>query len=401
MSDESVRTVAEALQWLRGRLEGSSAVWQEPTPRLAAEQLLGMVCGLDRVELPLHYDRQLSQAEKVRLRNYAERRLAAEPLQYIRGSAPFRYLDMKVCPGVLIPRPETEGLVELALEWIRALATAAPAAVVPGAAVPATAAAPGAAAALLPPERGGERLPDTVIAGAGVASAEAVCITTAAACPVLQVLDIGCGSGAIALSLLQEAQGVADLQVLATDIDPQALALTEENARVLSVGIEQCRPAQKTRHCGPETQSFAPPSKGKVAGQSRNNRVLALNGASLELRLDDLASSLLAEPGRQASFDLVISNPPYVPSSELAALPHEVAAFEPQLALDGGNDGLAVFRRLLDQAACLLRSGGMLAVELHESTLASACRLAEAAGFDLVQPHVDLNNRPRYLTAQR
>ena len=102
----------------------------------------------------------------------------------------------------------------------------------------------------------------------------------------------------------------------------------------------------------------------------------------------------------QASFDLVVSNPPYIPSAELSALPTEVREYEPLEALDGGEDGLELYRRLLDQAKILLKPGGMLAVELYETKLTQATALAHAAGFNSVSTHLDLTGRMRFLTAR-
>ena len=100
------------------------------------------------------------------------------------------------------------------------------------------------------------------------------------------------------------------------------------------------------------------------------------------------------------SFDLVVSNPPYVPTAVLDDIPREVAAFEPALALDGGADGLDVLRRLLAWCQRALKPGGAFAFELHETCLDEAARLAEAAGYRDVRVVSDLAGRPRVLTAR-
>ena len=289
---ETMRDVRAAIGWAVAQLGQTEA-----KPRLAAEWLVGQVTGLSRLEIYMQFDRPFSVDESEALAAAVARRLAGEPLQYILGKAAFRRLELAVRPGVLIPRPETEQLVELVLGFLL------------------------------------ERRPQ-------------------------RVLDIGCGSGAIALSLLQE---LPDCVVWATDIDAAAVALTLENAERL--GLDDAR--------------------------------------RFVLQRDDLATSLLADPQAMASFDVVVSNPPYVPTALLAGLPREVREFEPMLALDGGADGLAVFSRILEQAALLLRSGGLLAVELHEETLEAAAEMASAAGLADVQVHHDLAGRPRYLTAQQ
>ncbi|NLG11254.1 MAG: hypothetical protein GX562_06990, partial [Coriobacteriaceae bacterium] len=118
------------------------------------------------------------------------------------------------------------------------------------------------------------------------------------------------------------------------------------------------------------------------------------------------------------SFDVVVSNPPYIPSGELELLPHEVFDYEPSLALDGGADGLDVYRRLIGQAATLLRPGGLFACELHETNLDQAALIIGQAScvkrpasqsqmphrsqcFEQVTIHEDLAGRPRFITAVR
>ena len=97
----------------------------------------------------------------------------------------------------------------------------------------------------------------------------------------------------------------------------------------------------------------------------------------------------------------MVSNPPYVPTRVLADIPREVAAFEPALALDGGADGLDVFRRLLEFCSRALKPGGGFAFELHETSLDDAARLAAGAGFKDVRSVTDLAGRPRVLTGRR
>ena len=165
--------------------------------------------------------------------------------------APFRHLELKVSPGVLIPRPETETLVQLVLDWLKVRSTSA-----------------------------GITLGHTD-------SCEHTCI-----------LDIATGSGCVAISLAREVFGA---QLVATDISSDAVALAAENARLQG-----------------------------------------LDTAALAVIQDDLAGSLIADCSAHASFDVVVSNPPYIPSGELELLPHEVFDSEPSLALDGGEDGLGI-----------------------------------------------------------
>jgi release factor glutamine methyltransferase len=287
-------TILEALDWTEQRL----AREQEENPRLAAQMLAAFATGLTRIELYTSFDKPLSDNERSKLRQSIQRRLEGEPLQYIIGSTGFRHLELKVRPPVLIPRPETELLVELVLEQAA--------------------------------NRGQKEL---------------------------HILEIGTGTGAIALALLTELPAC---QVIATDIDGSAIALAKENAAACDFDEQR-----------------------------------------LELRIDDLASSLLARENYHHSFDAVVSNPPYIPTAEYEQLPDEIRHFESRGALDGGEDGLAVFRELAKQAATLLKGGGLLAMELHEQMLEEAAASLQCLPFFGVQIHPDLTARPRFLTALR
>lgn len=170
----------------------------------------------------------------------------------------------------------------------------------------------------------------------------------------LLVADLCTGSGCIACSIAYEHPLA---RVFATDIAPEAVSLARENAAALGldgrVSVVEC----------------------------------------------DLGEGVPAEA--VGALDLVASNPPYVPTAVLAGLPREVAAYEPALALDGGADGLDMFRRLLAFCARALKPGGGFAFELHETCLDEAARLAEEAGFSDVRVTADLAGRPRVLTARK
>lgn len=285
-------TILEALNWTEQRFDRSG----EDNPRLAAQMLMAKATDLSRIELYTSFDKPLSEAERTVLRESIQRRLDGEPLQYIVGSVGFRHLELYVKSPVLIPRPETELLVELVLQY------------------------------------------------ASDAASE------------LRVIDIGTGTGALALSLLHEFSACT---VCATDINEAAVALAEENAQALDLNDER----------------------------------------RLRIIKDNLASSLMDDPHQHGSFDVVVSNPPYIPTAEYRQLPTEIAAYESALALDGGEDGLAVFRELSLQAATLLRSGGLLAVELHEDTLELASEHLATRSFRDVHIHDDLTGRNRFITA--
>ncbi len=218
--------------------------------RLDAELLLADTLGLDRVGLYLNFDRPLTADELIHFRERVARRSRREPLQYILGATEFWSLEFTVRPGVLIPRADTETLVEQALKR---------------------------------------------------------------ATPAGSILDIGTGSGAIAVALAHE---LPEATVSGVDVSAVALEVAAENAR--GNGVE-----------------------GRVT-----------------FRDEDLAD-ISGGP-----YDLIVSNPPYIPEGDLAGLMPEVRDFEPREALCGGEDGLAFYRTLVPTAARHLRAGGWLLVEV-------------------------------------
>jgi release factor glutamine methyltransferase len=238
------------------------------TPRLDVELLLGHVLGMQRLELYLHHDRPLEQAEVDAFRELLRRRAAGEPVAYLLGSAGFRRLLLKVDARVLVPRPETEVLVELVLA----------------------------------------RLP----AGGSL-------------------LDVGTGSGAIALAVASER---ADARVTAVDVSDEALALARENRDALGLA----------------------------------DRV--------ELVRSDLYDGL----ADGARFDVVAANPPYIGDDDPRLDPH-VRDHEPHVAIFAGADGLDVIRRLVAGARARLVPGGVLAIEVAEGQASPVRALLAAAGF--------------------
>lgn len=288
-------TVKSTLEWTTGYLERKG----DEHPRLSAEWLLCAATGMSRVEVYMNYDRPLDAAELATLHAGVERRGRGEPLQYVTGEMPFRHIVLKCAPGVLIPRPETEVLVDCVLDYL-----------------------------------------DALVLGEG---------------DTASVLEVGTGTGCIALSLAGERPFV---RVSATDVSPDAIALA-----------------------------------------GRNRDALGLDGP-VELFLTDLADGV---PGAEdAAFDVLVSNPPYIPSSLVEELPAEVGGFEPRLALDGGPDGLDVFRRIVALAGTALKPGGLLACELHEECLEQACDEAVSGGLMQNARIVkDLAGKNRILLAER
>lgn len=298
------------------------------SPRLDAELLLADTLGLDRVRLYIEFDRPLTAAEVDRYRASITRRAAHEPVAYILGRTYFRRLCLAVTPAVLIPRPETEELVEVALGSLLRR--------------PVLRAGAGRAAAA----------PAAVPAQSEVADISPTAVASAPAgrrsVPRPLVVDVGTGSGAIALSLAHEAGE----SVLARDTSPEALAVAARN--VAAAGLE--------------------------------HRVL-------------LERADLLEGMAECSLRLVVSNPPYVCSGEMAALSPDIRLFEPSAALDGGPDGLAVIRRLVPQAARALGPGGSMILEVGDGQAQAVVGLAREAGFCLVTVHQDLSRKERIVEA--
>jgi release factor glutamine methyltransferase len=258
-----------------------------------AELLLAHVLGASRTALLTLDD--VPDDAAARFAVLLDQRADRVPLQHLTGRAPFRHLELAVGPGVFVPRPETEQLAGWALEQL-----------------------------------------------AGVAE------------PV--VVDLGSGSGALALAIAQEHPGA---RVTAVERDPGAVGWTRANAAARAAAGDS-----------PVTV---------VEGDMTDAGLLTdLNGA----------------------VDLVVSNPPYVP--EGAGLPREVADHDPPLALWGGPDGLDVVRGLLLTAARLLRPDGRLGIEhADQQGTAVPALIRSTGGWADVEDHADLAGRPRYTTARR
>lgn len=268
-----------------------------PSPRLDAEVLLAWALGCERVDLYVNYDRPLEPDEVARYRELVGRRAKRVPVAFLRGFKEFYALPFTVSPAVLIPRPETETLVQVVLEWLAGK---------------------------------GERAEGTVA-------------------------DVGTGSGCLAVTVAKHIPGV---RVIATDCSPDALAVAQANAE---------------RHGVADRVSF-------LAG--------------------DGPEPLLAA-GWAGRLDAVLANPPYIPTPVLAELAQDIA-YEPRVALDGGPDGLAFYRRWLDPFAALLRPGGLLAVEIgHDQGPAVTALAGETGAFTEVTVIQDHGGRDRVVRAFR
>ena len=331
--------------WTIGRLLDTATGYLKAkgssSPRLDTELLLSDALGLERIHLYTQHDRPLSPGEVAAFRALIARRAAHEPVAYIRGRAFFRHLTLEVCSGVLIPRPETEELVDLVMDTLRRrpawgdLPEAGVCRAVFGATEPRTAvSAPEGAA---PP-----------VSAPAAASAAPGTVATVQAATAPTIVDVGTGSGAIALSLAQEA----GVRVLATDASREALAVAGVNAAVLGL----------------------------------SDRVV--------FDVADLLTGIA-----DATLDMVVSNPPYVRTGDIPGLAPDVRLFEPVAALDGGPDGLDVYRRLVPEAVRALRPGGALLLEVGDDQADAVCELARTAGFALVTVHRDLSRKDRMVEA--
>lgn len=369
-------TIKRCLDWTRDYLRDKG----DEKPRLSAEWLLSGVTGLSRTELYMCFDRPLSGDELVAMHASVVRRAKGEPLQYIVGETDFRSITVSCVPGVLIPRPETELLVEEVLAFLdrevlgNAVKDAHPRTELPwNAEVEAARQAELAAAA----EKAAADAEDDAAQDGETDGTEADAADSADADDrldddaadeadeadsemddgrVARVLEVGCGTGCISLSLAHERAG--RVTCVATDIEPRAVDVSVRNRDALGIAAD-----------------------------------------AVDFRVGNLVSPLDRET-EWGTFDVLVSNPPYVPSKVMEGLPREVAAFEPSLALDGGADGLDIFRRLVNAAPHMLRPGGLLACELYEGHLDAAAELCRDAGMHDVHAVEDLAGRPRMIFAR-
>ncbi|MGN0262023.1 MAG: N5-glutamine methyltransferase family protein [Eggerthellaceae bacterium] len=336
--EDQVWTVKRILDWIEGFL----CTHGDKNPKLSAQWLVSEALDVSRIQLFMDPDRPLSMEERDVLRDYTRRRAAGEPLQYITGTTDFRFITVMVEQGVLIPRPETEVLVSEALAQLETANRVKQ-------------------ARRLEAEQVEAAFFQAVVAAANaegdaVDSAENGVDIAREACqdPCLRVLDLCTGSGCIACSIASE---VPYAEVIATDIDPKAVALARRNAQALGLA----------------------------------ERVQVIEC--------DLAEGLSEDA--QGTFDLLISNPPYIPSEVLSSMDEEVTGFESALALDGGQDGLDLFRRILPVGLQMLGDGGVIALELHETCLDQALEEAVRVGYCNARIACDLAGRQRVLIAQK
>lgn len=386
-TNDQTWTVKAILDWCEGYLANKG----DASPRHAAQYLLGEAMGLSRIELYTNFDKPLTDEERSTMRTWVARRGAGEPLQLICGTAPFRHMVLEVAPGVLIPRPETEVLVSevLALfpppkqisahafedlsavsgqvEGAEDFASEIPVVEMGSISEEASsgASAGGIDSASERPEaftlKDGAQSSQSQIDGVEqddetIAAGSASEMDSDSKPEAIRVIDLCTGSGCIACALATEHP---NMEVLAFDIAPEALALAQRN----------------------------------VEAQGVADRVA--------VRESDLLSTVVADSDNKGSFDVIVSNPPYIPSQVVDTLTAEVNDYEPRPALDGGTDGLELFRRFIGDACELLKPSGVLAVELFEESLEEARNIALDHGFSEARIVQDLTNRPRILVATK
>jgi release factor glutamine methyltransferase len=272
-------------------LDGAAHLRSGPHPARArqdAETLLLHLLGKDKAWLIAHAEEELSDDKAARYAEALERRFQGEPIQYITGEAEFYGLPFRVTRDVLIPRPETEHLVERALEL-------------------------------------------------------------AANFPAPRIVDVGTGSGAIAVALAHE---LPDAPITAIDFSADALAIARENAK--------------------------------------------RNSVTLRFLCGDLLAPVAGE-----QFDIVVSNPPYVPTTDRAALSVEVRGYEPAMALFAGDGGLDIYRRLIPAAFDTLIPGGYVVLEIGYDQSHAIIELLATSGFRQIEFVPDLQGIPRVACARR
>lgn len=283
-------SVDAARRALAARLKDSGI----DSPELDARLLIGAALQLDHTGLAVHGARQITPIESNIIESFAQRRMAREPIARILGHKEFWGLDLRLSKATLVPRPDTETVVEAALEFVR----------------------------------------NNPMLGKQI-----------------RIADIGTGSGAILLALLSEFEGAIGT---GTDINSEAVATAELNARQLGIA---------------DRATF-----------------IECNYAA----------------GLSGSFDLIVSNPPYIRSLDIERLDAEVRDNDPHLALDGGPDGLDAYRAIIPQAAELLASGGGLIVEVGYDQSSQVSQMMQAAELTPpYPPRADLGGIYRAVVGQK
>lgn len=290
-TSDDIWTIQRIIQWSTGFLKEKNVT---PTPRLEAEILLAHALGCQRIQLYTSFDKPVTALEREPFKASLKRRLAGEPVAYIIGERDFMSHTFKVTPDVLIPRSDTETLVETVFDRV-----------------------------------------------AGRISEE------------LRILDIGTGSGCVAISL---AKMLPMSVVTGWDVSEKALAVARENASDLET-----------------------------------SNILFCHTDALSKDIWNVGTT----------FDVIVSNPPYIGDSEKKDLSHSVLDFEPHLALFAEGSGLQFYQHFAERAKGLMNPGGFIAVEIGFSQAASVAELFRCFGWSDVEVVKDLGKNDRVVVAQR
>ncbi len=285
-------TIQKLLNWIVKYFENKNI----DAPRLSAELLLSTVLGMKRIELYTQFDKAVAKSHLDKLHELVERAGKQEPLAYIIGKTEFYSMEFKITPDCLIPRPETELLVERAIDFLR--------------------------------KRTGKQL----------------------------VCDLCTGSGCIAVAI---AKNFPNADITATDVSDAALKVASEN----------------------------------VEFHKLKERVKLLCG--------DLFDPIVPQMD-ESKFDLIVCNPPYVSTPEYQTLDENVRYFEPKLALVGGNDGLDIYRRIVERAGDFLKADGALMLEIGYSQGKLVSELLQQSNlFRKISVEKDFHNNDRIVIADK
>jgi release factor glutamine methyltransferase len=306
-----------------------------PSAPLAAELLLMHALGVDRTYLYAHPEQELDAAARERFFSLVAQRASGIPTQHLTGHQEFWGMSFEVTPDVLIPRPETEHLIEVVLERLGARA-----------------------------DDDSERTRAPI-----------------------RIADVGTGSGCIAIALAKE---LSSAQIVATDISAAALGVARRNAarHEVSTHIEfiECNMLDGLLHESP----FAPPS-----GPQGEPATLRLRSGQAN------HPSPLLGACQSPPFDLIASNPPYIGRAEAAILPREVREHEPEAALFGGETGTEIYAPLIEQAEALLRTNGILVLELGYNSADNVSHLLDTQEWHDFRITKDLAGIARIASALR
>lgn len=309
-----MNTIRDILNWAAEYLKSRNI----PSARLDSEVLLSFILNKDRTYLYTNSEKPILPEEHKKFKELIERRGRREPLSYITGEKEFWSLKFKVTKDTLIPRPETEILVQAVLDIIRSKKQ----------------------------EARNKKL-------------EVFNLKSSIFNPI-HILDIGTGSGNVAVSIAKES---LESHVFTVDKSGSALSVAKENAIIHNVA------GRITFLKGDLYIPFNPPSPPFV------------------------------KEGKEGLFDIIVSNPPYIPTGDIEGLMPEVRDWEPRWALDGGKDGLEIIRKIIKDAPLFLKSEGFLAMEIGFGQSEEVCRIiSETDKFHNIKTIKDLSGIERVVT---